>query len=138
MRSKLQRPSFLWLVVVLAGSNSFAQPNSAVGFLDYVSSRMNGAASGKFANKSFDQVCPEANDKTARRVLAEYGAVFAASEKVTLPPVCIFVDEVSVREFQSKLNVTEIDVNGSVIRIQTAAAKSMQTLLQSASVLNVS
>jgi hypothetical protein len=124
--------------VVLAGSNSFAQPNSAVGFLDYVSSRMNGAASGKFANKSFDQVCPEANDKTARRVLAEYGAVFAASEKVTLPPVCIFVDEVSVREFQSKLNVTEIDVNGSVIRLQTAAAKSMQTLLQSASVLNVS
>jgi len=122
----------------MAGANLFAQPNAAVGFLDFVASRLNGADVSGVSGKYFDQACPHASNKIARRVLAEYGAMFTASDKIKLPQVCIFSDEVSVRDFQAKLNVTEIDVNGSVIRLQAPAAKSMQTLLQAASALNVS
>jgi hypothetical protein len=48
-----------------------------------------------------ERICPPA-DPVARRVLAEYGAMFVANKKVLAPPVCVFTSEDQVTAFQEK------------------------------------
>ena len=45
-------------------------------------------------------ICPP-DDRVARRVLHDYGALFVASDKVALPSVCVFSDEEQVSRFQA-------------------------------------
>jgi len=115
----------------------FAQPSAALGFLDYVSNRLNPTIDRSSSDKTLLKVCPIAANKAARRVLMEYGAMFAASDRVTVPPVCIFQDQVAVQAFHQRLETTELNVDGAAIRLQTPAAKSMATLLESAGALNL-
>ena len=42
-----------------------------------------------------ETICPGSNS-VARRVLADYGAIFIASKKVMPPPVCVFTSEEQV------------------------------------------
>ena len=43
-----------------------------------------------------------ASEQLARRVLAEYGALFVATPGVAVPPLCVFNDEHQVQEFQRR------------------------------------
>jgi hypothetical protein len=59
-------------------------------------------------------------DAVARRVLAEYGAMFVA-EGVRLPRVCLFDDEDEVARFQREAGWRAEELGGSVIELQPAA-----------------
>ncbi len=67
------------------------------------------------------------SDSVARRVLEEYGAIFLATRKVTVPPVCIFTSEEQVAKFQDALEYVTENVAGADIELQTAA---MDALLE--------
>src|SRR5262249_52807564 len=61
----------------------------------------------------------------ARRVFAEYGAMFVASSDVTLPTICYFPDEKAAKEFQSKLQIKSASIDGFEIKLQEAAMNSL-------------
>lgn len=67
-----------------------------------------------------DQVCPP-GDAIARRVLHDYGAMFVASETVLPPPVCVFVDEDAVSQFQKTAGRAVATFDNSTIELQPAA-----------------
>ena len=73
-----------------------------------------------------ENICPP-SDSVARRVLEEYGAIFLANKKVTIPPVCIFTSEEQVAKFQDTLDYVTENVAGADIELQTAA---MDALLE--------
>src|SRR5207253_11474711 len=49
--------------------------------------------------KNMKGICSET--AMSRRVLADYGAIFVASDSVLPPPVCIFINEAEVLSFQN-------------------------------------
>jgi hypothetical protein len=72
-----------------------------------------------------DSLCPPA-DPVARRILEEYGAIFLAHKKVTLPPVCIFSSEDQVTRFQDAAG-SEVEVFGyDEIELQPEALKKLK------------
>lgn len=73
-------------------------------------------------NLNLESVCPP-DDPVARRVLEEYGAIFVASQKVIVPPVCIFTGEDEVRRFQAAAGVCAEVIGGVCIELQPAAMK---------------
>ncbi|HEX5708535.1 MAG TPA: hypothetical protein VFX96_14625 [Pyrinomonadaceae bacterium] len=48
-----------------------------------------------------EELCPQ-KDIVARRVLEEYGSIFVASERVTVPHRCVFESEAEVLSFQQE------------------------------------
>lgn len=67
-----------------------------------------------------EAVCDPA-DPCARRLLAEYGAMFVASDAVAVPPVCVFRDDREVTSFQQSTGVAAADFGGVTIELQPAA-----------------
>ena len=122
--------------VLVFSACSIAQPGSDVAFLDLVANRLTAFNQTK-TDRSLASICPISQSKVARRVLAEYGAIYAATNKVIVPPVCIFADQNAVKDFQSGLSVSEVDVDGTTIQLQAPAAQALKTLLQSANALDV-
>lgn len=68
---------------------------------------------------SLDYFCAT-DDAVARRVLAEYGAMFVA-EGVRLPPVCLFQDEEEVESFQRGTGWRAEEIGGARVELQPAA-----------------
>jgi hypothetical protein len=60
----------------------------------------------------------------ARRLLAEYGAMFVA-EGVTLPPACVFESEEEVRRFQQEAGWRTEDLDGAEVGLQPAAMEAL-------------
>ena len=81
---------------------------------------------------SFQTFCPTETNPVANRVLREYGAMFAATEAVVLPPVCIFGGESEVIRFQKKLATKTLDVKGIHVALQAAAADALQRVIDEA------
>jgi hypothetical protein len=73
---------------------------------------------------SRESVCPSA-DPVARRVLAEYGAMFVAGDDVTPPPVCIFTNEGEVTSFQNSAGFATETISNDEIQLQHAAMKAL-------------
>jgi hypothetical protein len=71
--------------------------------------------------------CNFATDPLAARVLAEYGAMFAAADGIVLPAKCIFANSQEVAAFQQTLTVSTIDLNGDTVHLQAAAAKALES-----------
>lgn len=67
-----------------------------------------------------ETVCDK-NDYVSRRIIEDYGALFMASERVTVPPVCMFTSEQEVLAFQNKAVSKSSSVGGITIELQTAA-----------------
>ena len=65
-----------------------------------------------------------ADDAVARRVLAEYGAMFVA-EGVLLPPVCLFEDEEGVEQFQREAGWRAEEFAGALIELQPPAMEAL-------------
>lgn len=65
------------------------------------------------------------DDRVARRVLEEYGAIFVATEEVLVPPVCIFMSEEEVQRFQNRAGVLAKVIGEVVIELQPAAMRSL-------------
>ena len=71
-----------------------------------------------------DSVCPP-SDPVARRILEEYGAIFVADKKVTLPPVCIFTNEEQVTRFQDEAGFEAEFMSYDEVELQPEALKSL-------------
>lgn len=121
----------LTLLLTLVG---FAQPGANVGFFEYVTKRISTQSenSGHSDKAQIDRVCPISQSVLARRVFAEYGALFAATEKVIIPPTCIFADEAAVSSFRSKLQIQQITIRGTNLLLQKDAADSLTQVLADA------
>src|SRR3954468_24010384 len=72
---------------------------------------------------SLGRICPVA-DPTARRFLEEYGAMFVADKGVVPPPVCVFISEEQVLQFQEDTGYDEATIGDTTIELQPAAMKS--------------
>ena len=71
-------------------------------------------------------ICPVARDSTARRIFAEYGAIFVADD-VMLPAQCIYDNEPDVQFFQAQPERQTAVIGGVPIVLQAAA---MEALLE--------
>ncbi|MBA3255195.1 MAG: hypothetical protein H0T64_00910 [Pyrinomonadaceae bacterium] len=71
-----------------------------------------------------DSICPT-TDVVARRILEEYGAIFLAVKKVTLPPVCVFTAEEQVTQFQEAAGFTRETIADAEIELQPEAMKAL-------------
>lgn len=67
-----------------------------------------------------ENVCAPDN-LVARRVLADYGAMFLADKEVLPPPVCVFADEDAVTQFQNQARYTAAIIGDVEIELQPAA-----------------
>jgi hypothetical protein len=71
-------------------------------------------------NLRVEDIC-DLHDPVARRLLAEYGAMFLAPDDVLVPPVCVFRDETEVAEFQARVQPQAALINDTTIELQPAA-----------------
>src|SRR4051812_14867275 len=69
-----------------------------------------------------DNICPP-SDPVARRILEEYGAIFVADKKVTLPPVCIFTNEAQVEQFHNQAGFKAEFISYDEVELQPEAMK---------------
>jgi hypothetical protein len=74
---------------------------------------------------TLENICP-LSDPVARRILADYGAMFLA-KKVTTPPLCIFTSEAQVTKFQEEADYLTEAIEGADVELQ---AEAMKTLLK--------
>ena len=71
------------------------------------------------------RVCPP-GDAVARRLLAEYGAMFVAAESVRVPPVCVFESAEEVRAFQEQATPEAASFGGVAVELQPAALAALR------------
>jgi hypothetical protein len=71
-----------------------------------------------------ESICP-LGDPLSRRMLEDYGAMFVATKKVELPPVCIFTSEEAVAAFQEKAGVASAYIDFAEIELQPEAMKQL-------------
>lgn len=69
-------------------------------------------------------ICPVGTDTTARKIFAEYGAVFV-SEDIMLPAKCIYDSETEVQEFQAQPKRQTAVIGGVPIVLQAAAMEAL-------------
>jgi len=74
----------------------------------------------KSRGKAIEDICPP-DDRIARRVLHDYGAMFVAHEAVVPPPMCVFADEGAVAQFQKAAGRATATIAGALIELQPAA-----------------
>jgi hypothetical protein len=73
---------------------------------------------------SIEKICPNGNS-VARRVLEDYGAMFLATNKVLLPPVCVFTSEDQVTDFQEKAGFRTEFISYDNVELQPEAMKQL-------------
>jgi len=71
----------------------------------------------------FGELCNQ-NDSVARRILAEYGAIFVA-RKVLPPPVCMFANSEQTDDFQAEIEIRAAEIEGTRIELQKNAMKAL-------------
>ncbi len=71
-----------------------------------------------------ERICPQ-SDPVARRILADYGAMFLATKKVTPPPVCVFTSEAEVTKFQEGADYVTENIDGADVELQREAMKQL-------------
>jgi len=80
---------------------------------------------------------PDPGDALSLRVLEEYGAVFVARGGVVLPPVVIFPDQNAVAHWQSNLRIEQAELDGVLVRLQSAAMRALMMAREEASQAHV-
>ena len=108
--------------VSFLASTAVGQPLRTVYFQEFLSRRFSSASGQVWDSQAF---CPTESNIIARRVLESYGALFAASDAVLLPSVCVFDGEAPVRRYQNQLK-RELAQVRIPIAIQAAAARALQ------------
>jgi len=74
---------------------------------------------------NINNICPP-DDRVARRILEEYGAVYIASKKVLPPPLCVFTTESEVTKFQDDAGVASELIGYDEIELQPEALKALK------------
>jgi len=131
MLFKLSAAGFISLVLLSVGT--LAQPAAHKTLIDFIADRrfrIGNEASDSTGSlppiKAIAKFCPVDSSPVARRVIAEYGSVFAG-EGVQFPESCLFPDAASVTSYQSGLKTRSAQLNGVTVELQELA---MQALLR--------
>jgi hypothetical protein len=70
---------------------------------------------------SLQNVCPVDSDSAARRIFADYGAIFVSASKNPSPSKCIFASEAEVSAFRERLAVETQNIGGTSVMLQKDA-----------------
>ncbi len=122
-RPPLLLPTFVLLLILPL--TIFTQPLEVPTFETVLSNRYKKAD----PSWTFEKFCPVSTNIVAARVLAEYGAIFAATESVTLPPGCMYRGESEVLRFQKELNKRSVEPGSVRITLQATAGDALQKAL---------
>jgi len=110
-------------VVPLLVGLCLAQPLPGLTLREYVEGRH--ASHSKNTNPFTSKTCDIDGDPLADRVFREYGAIFAASDDVILPPKCIFRSEQELAAFHKTLRPKAAVISGVRIELQEAAMNAL-------------
>ncbi len=84
-----------------------------------------------------EDICPIDKDTVAKRVFAEYGAIFIAANRVQFPIKCIFEDENEVRMYQSSAYPKTLVIGGTSITLQEPAMNALEEVNKEAAKQNL-
>lgn len=140
--NRISRIGLLAIFLAALGSAKIgAQTSANVGLMDFVSKRLSTTStngSGESSDKDkISKFCAVSDDAFARRVFIEYGAVFAATDKVQIPQTCIFLDDAAVRAFQSQLRSKSAPIDDVAIDLQEAAMDALVSAVEEASLAGI-
>lgn len=77
------------------------------------------------ARHVLEDSCKLESELLSRRILAEYGSIFAANSEVVLPKRCFFQNDADVIAFQQTAKSSVVELNGYEIELQEAAMRSL-------------
>lgn len=72
-----------------------------------------------------DFALPDDSDDIGLRILSDYGAMFVVSDKIKVPPRCIFANEQEVQDFQNQATFVATIIDGKKIELQPAAMNAL-------------
>ena len=116
------------VLVLVLQQTGFSQPLPSPSFEAFIADRF----ARSDASWTLEKFCPVTTNVVAARVLREYGAVYAAGESVTLPPVCIWNGESEVLRFQKSVKTRSIEPGGLPMIFQEKAADSLHKAISEA------
>lgn len=108
---------------------SAAQINQT-NFIEFLRQRGSGGSLVSTANTKADQIhpalkCVTSDDPLERRLIQEYGAIFAAAEALSLPNKCIYKSSDEVNRLQAGFMRRRARLAGSEIELQDAAMRAL-------------
>lgn len=115
--------SLILLAVFSIGINqTFAQkkPDPTPNFTEFIQAKLE-----KTYKIKLSQICPIETNSAAKRVFADYGAIFVSNNGGKLPAKCIFEDETQVTAFQNGANPQTENIGGTEITLQKAAMEAL-------------
>lgn len=119
---------FLLCCLAICLSASLAEElraqSAPIRFEEFLVNRFTSASETK--TWQIDDLCPVSTSRVARRVLAEYGSMFAAEGSILLPESCIQRGESEVKKFQAKLGTGSVELAGLRIELQSSAAAKLR------------
>ncbi len=115
------RNCIFFLIVFVICGESVINAQKLADFTSVVNKRISKADK----QLKLESVCPTDTDPVAKRVFAEYGAVYVSKDAVKFPPKCVFADQSEVAAFQNKTPSAIYDFGGTTIELQSAAMKDM-------------
>lgn len=123
---------------VFAAATASAQPLAATDFLTFIRERFSASAAASVPDsRSLPFECAYNSDPLAARVLAEYGAMYAASDLVTVPAKCIYSNSQEVAAYQQTLKISVTEFAGNRIELQAAAAAALEAAQADAAAANI-
>ena len=124
----------LFICVVSAESletRSQVKPAETVNFKEAVENKLK-----NYQNVTLEKICPVETDATAKRIFAEYGAIFV-SKGTALPGRCIFTSEQEIQSFQMKSLPQTESIGGIQVTLQKAAMEALLKARQEANRKNL-
>jgi hypothetical protein len=123
MTTLRSRSSVFWilgLLSLLTGVVYSQRPNAATeDFRSIVEKKL------KKHGARLTAVCPIDTDSAAKRIFADYGAIFLSDNGNPLPPRCVFSNEVEVDAFQAGLKRETQIIGGTSVTLQKSAMESL-------------
>ncbi len=125
----------LFLFPHLAAGQLSQRSSQAITINEFVEKRLAKLPSQNSVPLKLNDICEVDSDPIADRVFREYGAVFVASEEVSIPDSCVFPSEAAVEKFQARLETEVINVGGTRIELQKDAARALKAAVEEAQLL---
>ncbi|MCY7375568.1 MAG: D-alanyl-D-alanine carboxypeptidase family protein [Pyrinomonadaceae bacterium] len=132
---KVQLITVFWFVVVGFVSLAQTQPTYSqeisANFTEVVENKLKNTF-----NTDLNKICPVETDVSAKRIFAEYGAIFVSSG-TKLPGKCIFSSDAEIISFQSKSLPQSATVGGVSITLQKPAMEKLLEAVREAAKKNL-
>ncbi len=123
MKNNFKLKFIFILLILFTGINQTSAQKTAdetPNFIEFIEAKLN-----KTYKIKLSQICPIETNLAARRVFADYGAIFVSNNGGNLPIKCIFEDDMQVSAFQSQSNPQTENIGGIQITLQKPAMEAL-------------